>query len=147
MSMKLNIHKHGLLKGYRGLVGRWSLFGIVWGIKLVPSTSTWLHAAATQQLSFLPPDFSPSTLSALPFHEGYFYFPCIFNYTQRFLLWTTIRSLPMGIRGQERPMSELFQTSNLNASIIYSEKGKAESTTLFGFMEVNRPKGRQQKLT
>ena len=58
--------------------------------------------------SFYPPH------SASSFLEAYFAFRCIFNYTQRFLSWTTIPNLSAVMREQERYMSKVYKISGFH---------------------------------
>lgn len=64
--------------------------------------------AYSHNSTFLPtPRLFPAALIADSFLQAYFAFPCIFNYTQRFLLWTTLPTLPAVMREQERNMSKI----------------------------------------
>jgi hypothetical protein len=66
----------------------------------------------------------PLALIADSFLQAYFAFPCIFNYTHRFLLWTTLPTLPAVMREQERYMSKIHtfigfhRDSHLNDKLI-----------------------------
>jgi hypothetical protein len=64
--------------------------------------------AYSHNSTFLPtPRLFPAALIAGSFLQAYFAFPCIFNYTQRFLLWTALPTLPAVMREQERYMSKI----------------------------------------